>query len=300
MKIHSVSKFKDPAKADKFLADWYKKIENLNNTRYERIEVETALGKTIVWGINANKNELKTLVVFPGFRTCGFFWDFDNGLAELKKKYRIYLVDINGQPCLSDGNTPDIKSNDYGIWAAELMTKLGLAKASIAGASFGGLVCLKLCLVAPEMVENAILLNPGCLQPFSMSLKNLYYNLLPLITKSEKSVVKFLDNAVFYGDNHKLSLEFKRIIIDYELFAINEYIDKTQKPYPMSKEDFAKIKPPVYLILGDKDILFPTQKSRHVAETEIKSLKKTFIVPDTGHGIETSKEAMRILAGIIG
>ncbi len=299
MKIQSVSSFKNQAKAEEFFKNWYKRISELNQTNYERIEIESLLGKTVVWGINSDKKDLKTLVIFPGFRTCGFFWDFDNGLAELRKKYRIFLVDVNGQPSLSDGNAPAIKSNDYGIWAADLLKKLGIEKTVIAGASFGGLVCAKLCLVAPEIVEKTVLLNPGCLQPFSMSLKNLYYNILPLVSPGRKNVESFLDNAVFYKDHHKLSPGFKEIIIDYELFAIKEYKDKTQKPYAMSTEDLGNIKSDMYLLLGDKDILFPTQKSKSVAEANIKSLKKTYIVQDTGHGIETSKEAMKILGDIM-
>ena len=49
------------------------------------------------------------MVIFPGFRTSSLFWDMDNALAPLKKDYRIYLVETNGQPNLSDGNNPDIK-----------------------------------------------------------------------------------------------------------------------------------------------------------------------------------------------
>jgi pimeloyl-ACP methyl ester carboxylesterase len=299
MQIHSLSSFKNPTEATRFFENWVRQLETLNKTSYERMDIQTSLGNTVVWGINTDKTDAKTVVIFPGFRTCSMFWDLDNALAPLKEHYRIFLVDTNGQPCLSDGNTPDIKSNDYGVWAAEVLHKLSLQKAVVAGASFGGLVCLKLCLVAPELVEKAVLLNPGCLQAFSLAPKNLYYNMLPIFFPSAKNVETFLDNAVFYKNKHTLSPAAKKLIVDFEVYALTQFRDKAQKPYPMSKEDLEAVKPDVYLILGDKDRLFPYQKSLDVARAHIKTLRGSFVVPDTGHGIETSQEALQILADIV-
>lgn len=299
MQIHSLSSFKNPAEGTRFFENWVRQLEALNKTSYERIDIRTPLGNTVVWGINTHKTDAKTVVVFPGFRTCSMFWDLDNALAPLKEHYRIFLVDTNGQPCLSDGNTPDIKTNDYGVWAADVLRKLSLQKVVVAGASFGGLVCLKLCLVAPELVEKAVLLNPGCLQAFSLAPKNLYYNLLPVFFPSVKNVETFLDNAVFYKNDHTLSPAAKKLIVDFEVYALTQFQDKAQKPYAMSKEDLGAVTSDVYLILGDKDMLFPYKKSLDVARTHIKTLRESFIVPNTGHGIETSKEALRILAEIV-
>lgn len=295
MKIKCTSYFKNREKAESFFEIWVYEVSKLSGTEYKKIEIETSLGKTIVWGINAEKDELKPLVIFPGFRTSSLFWDMDDALAPLKKDYRIYLVETNGQPNLSDGNTPDIKSNDYGIWANEVLEKLSLEKTIIAGASFGCLVCLKLCIVNPNRVEKAVLLNPGCLQPFSLSLKNLYYNMLPLLLTNQKNVERFLDKAVFYKDKHCASYAAKKLITEYELFAIKEYKDKTQKPYAMKEDELKQVSSDVCLLLGDKDILFPYKKSEAVARKYLKNLNDIKIIPDTGHGIETSKAAIKAM-----
>jgi pimeloyl-ACP methyl ester carboxylesterase len=199
---------------------------------------------------------------------------------------------------LSEGKTPDIRTEDYGIWANEVLEQLNIEKTIIAGASFGALVCLKLCMVAPGKVEKAVLLNPGCLQPFSFSFKNLYYNLLPLISPKRNNVEKFLDNAVFYKDEHVVSPKAKELIVDYELFAIKEFNDKAQKPYPMAKTDLESVQTDIYLVVGDKDILFPYRKSIRVARKHFRSLKAVYVLRDTGHGIETSKKAMVVLSAI--
>ncbi len=299
MHIHSRSDFKTPSEGKAFMENWFQTLQQLNESLYKKIVVQSLLGDTVVWGMNTENTQLKTLVIFPGFRTCSLFWDFDNGLEALRKKYRIYLVDTNGQPCLSEGNTPSIKSDDYGIWAADLMDKLGISKAVVTGASFGGLVCLKLSMVAPEKVEKAILLNPGCLAPFSLSVRNLYYNMMPILFPSEKNVINFLDHAVFYKEHHTLKGKSKRLIVDYELYVLENHIDKAQKPYAMTAKELSRVSSDIYLVLGEKDMLFPAGKSKAIAEKHIKSLKKVYMLSDTGHGIETSPAAMSIIENLM-
>jgi pimeloyl-ACP methyl ester carboxylesterase len=299
MKIHSNSDFKDPSKGRAFMENWFAQFQKHTGTNYKKIIIPSLLGETIVWGINTDKPDLKTLVIFPGFRTCAMFWDFNNILKSIKNNYRVFLVDTNGQPCLSDGNTPDIKSDDYGLWASDLLDKLSVKKAVVAGASFGGLVCIKLSIVAPQKVEKAILLNPGCLTPFSLSAKNLYYNMLPILFPTKKNVLKFLDNAVFCGDYHSLKGEAKSLITEYELYVLQNHVDKAQKPYAMDKEELSRINADIYLVLGEKDLLFPFQKSLSIAKKYIQSLKKTYTLPNTGHGIETSTEAIALIEEIM-
>jgi len=294
MKIHNTSKFKDEKGDLAYFENWVGQLEKNNGRKYERNEIQTSLGKTVVWGHQTTENHPNTLVIFPGARTTSLFWDFDKGLDNLGQGFRIFLVETNGLPNLSEGKTPDINSLDYGVWATEVFDQLKIEKAYIAGASFGGLICMKFGIVSPDRIQAAFLLNPGCLQPFSLTLKNLYYNLLPILVTTEKNVSKFLDQAVFSKPNHQLSSISEKMIIDYEVFAIARYIDKTQKPYYMDKE-LEKVQVETYLLLGDKDLLFPFQKSVDHAKRLIKSLKEVKIYTNVGHGIETYDKAMNYI-----
>jgi pimeloyl-ACP methyl ester carboxylesterase len=294
MKLYNTSKFKDEKADHTYFENWVGQLEKNNGRKYERYEIQTSLGKTMVWGHQTSENPPNTLVIFPGARTTSLFWDFDKGLDNLGQELRIFLVETNGLPNLSEGNTPDINSLDYGVWATEVFDQLKIQKAYIAGASFGGLICMKFGMVSPERIQAAFLLNPGCLQPFSLTLKNLYYNLLPILVTTEKNVSKFLDQAVFSKPNHQLSSISEKMIIDYEVFAIARYIDKTQKPYFMNKE-LEKVQVETYLLLGDKDLLFPFQKSVDHAKGLIKSLKEVKIYSKVGHGIETFDKAMNYI-----
>ena len=294
MKIFSNSHFKDERADRNYFENWVKLLEKNNDRQYERYEIETSLGKTHVWGLHTKEKQAETLVIFPGARTTALIWDFDKGLDNLKHKMRIFLVETNGLPNLSSGSTPNIKTLDYGIWATEVFEKLGVEKAFIAGASFGGLICMKLGIVSPEKIKAAFLLNPGCLQPFSLTLKNLYYNLLPIINPSYKNVLKFLEKAVFSKPNHKLSASSEKMLVDYEVFAISRYKDRTQKPYYMDKQ-LEEVKAETFLLVGDKDLLFPFQKSVDHAKKQIKTLKEIKIFSNVGHGIETYDKALNYM-----
>jgi pimeloyl-ACP methyl ester carboxylesterase len=279
------SSFKNPKEDHLWFATWVSQLEELNQKKYTSIKVNTSIGTTHIWALNTEIESKETLVIFPGARTSALFWDFDNALS-LLEGIRIFLVETNGLPNLSDGATPDIYSYGYGIWANELFDKLGIDKAFIAGASFGGLVCMKLCLTNPSRVKASFLLNPACLQPFSLSFKNLYYNLLPICMPTSKNVASFLNQAIFSKPNHGISADAERLLIEYELFALKRYSDKTQKPYYM-KEELDSVVNDIYLLLGDNDILFPSNRSVINAHRHLKYLKEYKVFKSVGHGIET-------------
>lgn len=298
MKIKRKSAFKSPDADHLWFSNWVRTLEVANDRKYLSIEVPTSLGKTHVWYLETGPEPSKALVIFPGARTTSLIWDFDRGLDHLGMSLRIFLVETNGLPNLSDGATPDIKSLDYGVWAGEVIKNLKLDQVFVAGASFGGLICMKLALVHPELIKAAFLLNPGCLQPFSLGWQNLYYNLLPIFAPTAQNVSSFLDKAVFCKPNHRLSDRAEQMLIEYELFAITRYKDRTQKPYYMG-DQLNGVKVPTYLLEGEKDLLFPYERSIANARKHLQSLREVKVYPDVGHGIEVYQKAMTDVGQLI-
>lgn len=299
MEIKGISQFKNPAEATGFLEYWSAKLQQMNNSFYERFSVHTSLGKTIVWAHNWQHTEKETLVFFPGARTCGLFWDMDNALKPFKNRYRIFIADVNGHPNLSEGKNPFVNSDGYGVWATEVLEGLHITKATVVGASLGGLICMKLCIASPHLADKAILMNPAGLGSFSSSAKNLYYNFLPILFPSEKNLEKFFNNVVFHAPQHTLSWAYMQLMHEYMLYVLKHHRFKGDYPAPLTKKELQQLQTPVYLLLGNKDILFPYKRTVKVAKQHISSLQKVCIVPDTAHGIETSKQAMQLLAGLL-
>ena len=294
MKVKYKSHFKSPASDREWFRDWVKRLEQENGRSYQEITLHTSLGKTTVYGINTDTPLEESIVIFPGARTTSLFWDLDNNLSALRGDFKIFLVETNGLPNLSSGQTPDIHGNGYGAWATEVLDQLNLESVFVAGASFGGLICMKLCITSSERVKGAFLLNPGCLQPFSLKPRNLLYNLLPIISPSKKNIRTFLDKAIFNKPFHAVDPPFEELMVDYKYFTLTRFINKTQKPYYMG-EELAQVKNDVYVILGDKDILFPHRKSIENASRWLPNLKDVVVLANTGHGIETSRSAIKYI-----
>jgi pimeloyl-ACP methyl ester carboxylesterase len=94
-----------------------------------------------------------------------------------------------------------------------------------------------------------------------------------------------------------LSEEAEQLLVDYEVFAIKNYKDNTQKPYDMGDE-LLGVEVPVYLILGEDDLLFPFQKSVDNAKKRISQLKEVKVFNQVGHGIETYMPALKYLVRV--
>lgn len=138
------------------------------------------------------------------------------------------------------------------------------------------------------------MLNAGCLQPFSLSFSNLYYNLLPVLFPNKKNVSKFLEKAIFSKPNHRLTPQAENLLNEYLLFCLTNFKDKTEKPYYMNKQ-LSQVFVDTYLVLGNKDILFPFQKSIKNAKKHIGSLKEVKTYNNVGHGIETFDQAIEYI-----
>ncbi|WP_460984961.1 alpha/beta fold hydrolase [Spirosoma fluminis] len=295
MKSRRVSTFKHPAEATLFLESWSQQVEALNGFTYERITIPTTFGNTRVWAANSHLSTAKPIVFFPGARTCGLFWDLDNCLLPFRETYRYYLVDVNGQPSLSDGHCPDLKTTDYGRWATQILDGLGLQKTSIAGASLGGLICMKLCLASPNRIDRAFLLNPAGIQSFSSSPGNLYYNLLPMLWPTPGNLNRFLDAAVFCSPTHSIPSDYRNLMSRYLLYALKNHTFRGDYPAPLKKEELHRLTTDLFLLTGEKDLLFPAGETIRLAKQHIPSLQDVALLTNTAHGIETSKEAIRIM-----
>jgi pimeloyl-ACP methyl ester carboxylesterase len=297
MKTKRVSSYRSPADR-KFVEDWIEKVQALNNSFYQKLSVLTSFGEVSVLAFNHDRPDLEPLVILPGARTLGMYWDLNDNLAPLKDNYRLYLVDVVGQPGLSSGNSPDVKTNEFGMWVVEVLDGLGLDKTNIAGASFGGQLAIKLANVAPERIIKMVLLNPIGFSYISFAPSSMFYNLLPIIWPTGKNVARFVHHIVLAG-GEELPAERRDMLIDIILQTLQKFNFKADLPYKMPDSELNAWSVPTWLILGDRDALIPHQNTINRARALTRDLREVHILPATGHGIELSKPAIELLAMIL-
>jgi pimeloyl-ACP methyl ester carboxylesterase len=281
-----------------WIKNWQDRVLAENGLDYQRLTVETSFGKTSVLAKNRDRQDLPAFVFLPGFRTCAIFADIWGGLKPLYEKYRIFLVDVIGQPGLSAAETPPVKSNEYGVWVKEVLQHLGLEKVTIAGASFGGLLILKLAQIAPEMIEKAIFINPGGVVDVSMPPRNIYYSLLPMLFKNRSSMEKFLRKIVFCNVA-KIDPKIYEQMMEYMVFAIKDFKNGADFPYMMSDNDLANLKAPAYFLLDEDDKLIPQLKTLARAKEKLPNLADYRMLKGYGHGLEIFPEAWQNLAEML-
>ena len=78
------------------------------------------------------------------------------------------MIDVIGGMGKSAPSRPSKKGLAYGQWAAEVLERLELKRASMIGASQGGWLIAKLGNVAPEAIESATLMSSAGFLPLSM------------------------------------------------------------------------------------------------------------------------------------
>ncbi len=265
---------------------------------YEKLNISTAFGNTRILAVNHEKRDLKPLLFLPGARTCGIFWDVSNHLQILGNEYRIYLLDVVGQPSLSDGNCPRLASDDYGNWLKEVCEKLNFEKGAFIGASFGGLLIFKLAAVAPECIEKAVLMNPVGLSYISLSPWTLYNTLKPVYFPTRANVETFMHRIVF-SQTEKPEGDLWKRIADYIEISVRDFEFAGDYPTKLTDAEILKLKAETHLLVGDSDALIPHQNTVKRAQKLLPNLKNVEILPNIGHGIEISKFAIQKLKTIL-
>ncbi len=282
------SKYKNE-NSRKWLETWLKDVLRTNNLDYERLEVETFLGKTRVLAKNHERQDLEPVIFLPGGRTSGIFWDINKNLAPLYDDFRIYLVDVNGQPGLSDGSAPPIDSDGYGRWLQELAGGLELKQTNFVGASFGGSLIMKLGEVDCRLIKRAVMCNPAGFVNISIKPRNLYYLLMPLLLPSKKSVMNFLDKIAF-DPSFAFDEQKREQLAEFILYTNMYFQMGAENPRPFADETLKKLNAPSYLILDRDDIFIPQQKTYERAAKLLPDLRETVWLEKHGHGIELAEE----------
>ena len=124
---------------------------------HQPAQLQTGLGPTS--GIASGAPEAPPLILLPSFSGTALFWA--PNVAALSAHYRVYAVDVIGQPGRSLA-LRKIKSRDeFAGWLIEVMDGLGVRRAALIGSSFGAFLAMNVAIAEPERVERLILIGPA-------------------------------------------------------------------------------------------------------------------------------------------
>jgi len=131
--------------------------------RYEERDIPTRFGSTHV--IVSGPADAPPLVLLHGYMATSAMWA--PNIADFSRDYRVYAIDVMGQPSKSVPARPIENRAEYAEWLTETLNALHLHRVALVGMSFGGWLALGYAVAWPERVEKLVLLSAGGLLPLA-------------------------------------------------------------------------------------------------------------------------------------
>lgn len=251
---------------DKYLSKW--------PVQYEEMTVATRWGKTYI--IACGDTGLPPMILLHGTSSNLTMWIGE--AADYAKHFRIYAVDIPGEPGKSEEKQYPLNSPVYYEWMEDVFDALSLKKAVIAGISLGGWMAVNFSVRYPERVEKLVLLCPSGIGPQRLSFLFKAFPLLFLGDKGLKKISKMVFGKQPIADE----------AIDYAVLVSKNFYFRTLVPI-FSDEALKKLTMPVLLFAGEDDVLLDSKKTI----TRMKKLllhANIHLLPGVGHVLVHLKE----------
>ena len=240
---------------------------------YEYLKVQTSFGETNV--VSTGNKDKPPMVLLHGINTGAPI--ALEAMLDLVDKYKIYAIDIVGQPNLSAETRPNLKDNSYGKWVNEVLENLNLSDVILVGASFGGFVSLKTLVFDESRIAKAFLLVPAGIingNPLSVLFKVFLPMKLFIWTKKERFLEKFLA-ALYTSKDEFMSKYFSKVFLNFKM-------DFTPISL-ITEEEAGKIKIPINIIGAGLDCLFPGGQLIERAKNIFPSLNKSILLENSCH-----------------
>ena len=135
----------------------YRELLALWPVTNEHLRVPTREGETFV--IACGDKAAPPLVLLHGAGSNSISWIRD--VAEWSKHFRVYAVDVIGEPGLSAPSRPPLTSDAYARWLGDVFCALSIDRASLVGISLGGWMALEFATRSPSRISKLVLLCPG-------------------------------------------------------------------------------------------------------------------------------------------
>ncbi len=223
------------------IIEHYNRLLAAVDFEYKEYYVETSFGTTYILESGPDGNP--PLVLLHGSTSNSAAWFAD--IQELGKHYRVFSVDLIGDAGHSAETRPDVRSDGYAQWLAEVFERLGIGKASVMGNSLGAWIALKFASTFPGKVEKLVLLAASGLA--SMRARWVF-RLILFSLQGEKGADKI--TQMVYGQD-----EIPQIVKD-----TIDLIAKNYRPYTgaipvLPDADLLRLTMPVLYIAGENDQL---------------------------------------------
>lgn len=242
---------------------------------HQQFRIPTSQGETFV--IASGAEDAPPVLLLHGGLGNSAMW-----MAEVRAfaaRFRVYTVDMIGEAGLSAPSRPPLASDAHAVWLDEVLRFLAVDRVSIAGVSLGGWLGLDYATRRPERVERLAVLCPGGIGRQKVGI---VFATFGLRLCGQWGKRKLLEKVV--GRPLADPPPAARAFIDF-VNLIHQHFRTRMVMFPFfSDEDLRRLKMPVLAIVGGRDVLLDSARTRTRLERHAPQAEVVYL-PDAGHFI---------------
>jgi pimeloyl-ACP methyl ester carboxylesterase len=245
---------------------------------YEEMEVPTRFGMTHV--VVSGRKEARPLVLLHGYLATLTMWV--PNIADFSKDYRVYAIDVIGQPSKSTPDEPIRNAAAYVAWLTATLNGLNLDRVFLVGMSYGGWLALNYAVGAPERVQKLVLLSPAA--SFLPLVKQFTLRGMPMVLFPTHFTVNSFMRWLGITDVSACELTY----LGLKHFRMPP---ETVQPTAFSDGELRTMHVPTLLLIGEDEVIYDPAAALARARRLIPNLQGE-LVPSSNHDMCFSHHAI--------
>jgi pimeloyl-ACP methyl ester carboxylesterase len=223
---------------------------------FDEFEIPSRFGSTYV--IASGPKDAPPFVLLHGYMATSTMWT--PNVADFSRHYRVYAIDVMGQPGRSIPADPICSAADYVGWLNTTLYGLRIDRCSLAGQSFGGWLALNYAIAQPERLEKLVLLSPGGLLPLVRQF--MLRGMLMMFAPTRFTVNWFMRwiglTASSGGRDARLVLDLMYLGMKHFRFAPET---SRMSPAAFSQGELSTMNVPTLVLIGADEVIYDPAKA---------------------------------------
>jgi pimeloyl-ACP methyl ester carboxylesterase len=237
-----------------------------------QFHVPTCEGDTFV--VACGPENAPPLLLLHGSASNSFMWMGD--VAAWSEHFRIYAIDMIGEPGLSAPSRPPLAGDAHRLWLDDVLKALSLSRVSLVGISLGGWLALDYATKSPERVDSIVLLCPGGVGRH----KNVLLWALPLLLMGPWGRRKV--TQIIAGPRPPGAASANPVVTEFLALIFRAFKVRRERLPVFTDEALKRLTMPVLAIVGGKDVMVDSPGIKKRLEQNAPRAEIRWL-PDAGH-----------------
>jgi pimeloyl-ACP methyl ester carboxylesterase len=231
------------------------------------LRLETREGPTFV--VTCGPEDAPAVVLLHGSQANAAAWMGD--IAAWSARFRVYAIDMIGEPGFSAQVRPDLNSDAHALWLDDVFSGLGLTRAALVGTSLGGWLALDYAIRRPGFAQALALICPAGIG----RQKNFLLKALPLLLLGSWGRRRMLE--LVFGPAPAQPPENMKPFADL-MEALFPAVRPRTASIPVATEaQLGALTMPILAIVGGRDVLLDSRDTRDRLERCTRNAEVCFI-----------------------